>query len=100
MSKPSTDLDRPRARIEQLSETDRHRLLSSERRRVTLEVLAAAPIPIDVRELAAAVAVRESDGTGDVDRVATALHHCHLPKMRDMGILDYDPETTRVAATR
>lgn len=30
------------------------------------------------------------------ERTATALHHKHLPKLVDAGVVAYDPETSRV----
>jgi hypothetical protein len=46
------------------------------------------------------VAIRE-DGSDAADadvveRVQVALHHVHLPKMDELGILDYDQESHRI----
>jgi hypothetical protein len=29
--------------------------------------------------------------------VAVSLHHVHLPVLEDVGVLDYDPDSHRVA---
>lgn len=55
--------------------------------------------------LAARVAAELSDaapGTVDEDhrrRVLLALHHNHLPKLADHGLLEYDPDAGIVTAT-
>lgn len=83
-----------------LSESDRFRLLSVERRRITMDVLSNCPTPVDLEDVALAVASHEQDvGTPDdsvVERVATSLHHTHLPKMDDWGVVDYDPAAGRI----
>ena len=81
------------------AESERHRILSSERRRTVLEVLADRTSPLALEDLAAAVAAREADearcgsGTG---RVAITLHHQHLPMLTDAGVLEYEPSTKRI----
>lgn len=84
-----------------LNESDRYRLLSVERRRTTLEVLAERALPIDLGELARAVAEREAGpvppGDPAVEDVRIALHHNHLPKMAALDVVEYDPETERIA---
>lgn len=82
-----------------LTTSERHELLASERRRVTLEVLADRAAPVDLREIAREVAAREVgvDGSEEATkRVALTLHHTHLPKMADLGVLEYDPDLNRV----
>lgn len=90
-----------------LSESDRHLLLSAERRRIALSVLAGRDSPMNLEALATAVAAREhgeeaaeeaaetvaEDG---VDRTMIDLHHCHLPRLDDLGVIDYDPDARRV----
>lgn len=83
-----------------ISETDRHRLLASERRRVALEILTGRTDPVDLDDLAAGIVGREDDvdaaDEAAVERVAVQLHHMHLPKMAELGIIDYDPATNRI----
>ena len=89
-----------RADTEELTESEYHELLSVDRRRITLDILAGSTAPVDLKGLAAAVAEHESDlGVPDeatVERVAISLHHTHLPKMAHLGVIDYDPNTSRV----
>jgi len=51
-------------------------------------------------ELARAVAIVASGDGGPeestVDRVALVLHHQHLPKLDDHGLLEYDREANRI----
>jgi hypothetical protein len=78
-------------------EDDWHRLLAEDRRRVTLHVLADESTPIDLDALATAVADREGPSTGDsLYHLTASLHHCHLPKMDSLGVLDYDAESHQV----
>lgn len=85
-----------------LTESQRHRMLAVERRRTTLEVLEDLTAPVDLEDLAVAVAEREADGDrvdeGTVEQVRISLHHAHLPKLADLGIIAYDPVETRVEA--
>jgi len=46
-------------------------------------------------DLADRVAERESDGD-DCETVAIALHHVHLPKLAEGGVIDYDPRSETV----
>lgn len=39
------------------------------------------------------------DDHRDSDRFAAALHHNHLPKLAECGLVEYDPRENRVAAT-
>lgn len=85
---------------EKLTESKYHELLAADRRRTTLDVLTSLTAPIDLMDLADRVAARELDlGCVDeatVERVAISLHHTHLPKMADLGVIDYDPDSSRV----
>lgn len=87
-----------------LTEDDRHRLLSSERRRVLLDVLADRSTPVGLEALARAIGEEEM-GTDAVDpetteRIAITLHHNHIPKLAEAGVVDYDARSTYVAAFR
>lgn len=84
----------------ELTETERHRLLSSERRRRILALLSDRTRPISCDELAARLA-RSAAGTSDPDPddvrdCRISLHHSHLPAMDDFGVIDYDPATNTV----
>ncbi len=83
-----------------LTDDQRHQLLESARRRFALQILRNERDGITLGRLAREIAKRE-DGVDHadeeaVDRIACALHHCHLPMMAQTGVLSYDPDTHRV----
>lgn len=53
-------------------------------------------------DLAAAVVKREMDMAGldetPIDLIAIELHHCHLPKMESLGVIDYEQDCNRVVS--
>lgn len=75
------------------------RALADDRRRTTLSVLLDASTPIDARLVARRVVARETErdvsriSSERVDRVHVSLHHVHLPKLSDVGLASYDPDT-------
>lgn len=99
MSKTSNDRTTD-GRTGGLTTSERHELLAAERRRITLEVLAGRTNPLDLQELATEVATRE-DGVEagdqeDMKRLVLTLHHTHLPRMAELGVLEYDPDSRRI----
>ena len=86
-----------------LSEDDAFRLLADERRRVTVGALADLGSPLGLNELAREVADRETRGDGPsaetVQNVKLTLHHNHLPKLADVGVLEYFPDAQWLPAT-
>ncbi len=85
---------------DELTASECYRLLADERRRMTLDVLAGRNDPIDLAELAVGIAARE-DGVNDVDEsavtsVAHSLHHVHLPKLSDHGMIEYNSDANRI----
>ena len=87
----------------ELSATEYHSLLSSKRRRLTLASLTDRATPVELGDCAAIVADAETDGgeasPATVDRIELTLHHVHLPKLSEFGVIEYDPERTRVTAS-
>lgn len=85
-----------------LPESDRHRLLSNDCRRVALDILATRTTPVELTDLARAIATRQVDAEEpdreDVNRFAITLHHRHLPKMADLGVIEYDFESKRITS--
>jgi hypothetical protein len=85
---------------QELTESNRHQLLSIDRRRVLLEVLGERSKPVGIDELAEAIANRESDtGTAsdkEIQNVHLSLYHKHLPKMAEMDLINYDRSTDQV----
>lgn len=69
--------------------------LADERRREILALLGAEPGPLSRSQLARAIATGEdSQSARDV---SIALHHKHLPKLEDSGLVAYDTEAETVA---
>lgn len=87
---------------EDLTNSEWHELLASERRRELLDVLADRTTPVELEKVAVLTVVEGDDpdagapDDGSVQRVATTLHHTHLPKMAEAGVLDYDPQSRRI----
>ncbi|MFP9190655.1 hypothetical protein ACLI4Q_03165 [Natrialbaceae archaeon A-CW1-1] len=75
--------------------------VANDQRRAILRLLNDADEQaMAVSELANVVAEHTLDGEPPTDadrrRVHTALHHIHLPKLEDSGLVAYDSETNRV----
>lgn len=83
-----------------LSESARHWALSDERRRILLEELSARQEPVELDDLASAIARAETarePGPEARRRLSISLHHVHLPKLAEFGVVTYDPHTRRVS---
>ena len=85
-----------------LPEVEVYRVLSNARRREALTELWGRPEPVSLRELSEAIAATEA-GVHPAPRalresVYNALHQTHLPKMRELGIVAYDPDRKTVSA--
>lgn len=80
-------------------------LLGDGTRRRALAALQATDGAISLDELAEATASRAEDVTpGELsadrwERTAASLHHCHLPKLADAGVVDYDIVENQVEPT-
>ena len=94
--KLATEYERP----DHVTERDWYRLLSAERRRELLDVFDGRSGPLALDSLAAEIATRddELDAADDavLTRVASSLHHVHLPKLHDAGVVEYDPDSRRI----
>ncbi|MFC7133897.1 MULTISPECIES: DUF7344 domain-containing protein [Salinibaculum] len=84
-----------------LSESERHRVLASGRRRTVLNIIVGQTGPLELEDLATEVARAEFDGQpsteATVGRVLASLHHRHLPILDEFGVVDYDSECKQVA---
>lgn len=106
MDAPTTTPDRDRTTIEVPTGLDRDelfRLLGDEHRRRTIRyLLEDEEGAAEVDALAAALAEETDDGPAngaDRRRVATTLAHAHFPKLEEAGVVDYERDRNRVAAT-
>jgi len=86
--------------IVDLTETERHRLFASERRRILTTILSTHTPPVDLETLAEKIVDRdiaiESADVGVVDRMTTVLRHKHLPILSDMEIIEFDADTNQI----
>lgn len=77
-------------------------LLAEKQRWLVLDIISGITSPIELEELSVRVASFESGTlTKDdaVERVAISLHHIHLPRLADVGVLDYDQESNVIEPT-
>ena len=80
-------------------------LLADARRRNAVAALREVDGGTTLGELAETTAARVDDvgraavTTDRRERIAVSLHHCHLPKLADAGVVEYDPDESRVVPT-
>lgn len=76
---------------------------SHERRQHAVAYLAHKPAAIPLGDLAEYIAIKEGEPTYErYERVLTDLAHCHLPHLRDAGLVRYsaDEEQVELAVER
>jgi hypothetical protein len=88
--------DEPEPAVDPLGE--RFALLANRERRHLLYCLRSSPSGVDLEELAACVASFR-DPPADATRILTRLHHDHLPRLADAGLVAYDDGAGRVEVT-
>lgn len=71
-------------------------LLAKRRRRLLLRVLQESSTPLTPRELADRIGKREHENPTDTDRrtIHLSLHHNHLPRLEEAGVIVYDGTVT------
>ncbi|QSG11727.1 putative trancriptional regulator, ArsR family [Halapricum desulfuricans] len=73
-----------------------HEILRNSRRRRVIEQLSDRLGPVTLRELSEEIAAAETGETPPPrrvrDSVYNSLHQTHLPKLNDMGVIDYDQD--------
>ena len=86
----NSDSDSPSDSSSETSVTDVLDLLAESRRRHTLTVVARTECPLEESALASHLhGLESSDSLRDLH---IDLRHCHLPKLADHGVLEYDHE--------
>lgn len=98
MPTTSTLDTRLRTLTDDLTDSERYRLLADERRRLILTILHERGRPMDLDDLAAALATAEQEAAAR--RIRITLHHKQLPMMAELGVLAYDTESGRVQLSR
>lgn len=102
MTQSRNDVTGEHSEPDTVTESEYHRLLSANRRRHALEVLLDRSAPVELEDLARAVAEREDDLTARdeevIERVMTTLHHVHLPMMDEYDVVDYDVQKCHVSS--
>lgn len=85
-----------------ITEAERHWILSSERRRTLLEILGGRSAPVGLEVLAEAIGEEELGVDAlepeTIERIAITLHHNHLPKLDDAGVVEYDTTSNHVSS--
>lgn len=75
---------------------DIHDVLSNQRRRLVLSLLNDAGGKLEARQLAKAIAEAESDQSPPPQNIQQSayvtLHQTHLPKLDELGIINYDKD--------
>ena len=84
----------------ELNTSDRHRVLSSERRRVVLAVLSEQSLPMTLDELTESVATHQIEpvdtSPDTVEKIMITLHHKHLPMLSSLEVISYDSSEQQV----
>ncbi|ELY58772.1 DUF7344 domain-containing protein [Natronolimnohabitans innermongolicus] len=63
-----------------------------------VSMLSAATNPVSVDQFAAKLAASSVDSLTDAERAKLKLHHAHLPRLADAGILEFDADSGLVVA--
>ena len=77
-----------------------YRLLADHRRRVLLQYLRDTEAPMPISVLVTELTQGDEHVSPDeVTETEIALHHIHLPKLADTGIIEYDQSTQHATYT-
>lgn len=105
MSNQTSALKQTGNGLEDLSKGEIFEVLQNKRRRFVLQYLRRHGGPVDLGDLATEVAsleyetVCEDISKKQRKRVYTTLQQTHLPRMHDVGIVDYDSEDGTIDTT-
>jgi hypothetical protein len=93
------------ARHQDIAERDVYKILSDNRRRVTIQVLKERIPPIHIESLSDLVANRESELSADnlpadhEQQVQSALYHAILPMLTHHDVIEWDSESGMIETT-
>jgi type IV secretory pathway VirB4 component len=79
-----------------------YRSVAHKRRRAVLYTIARRSVPIDLHTIAREVAIQEQPDNAEpvtvelTEEVRTSLYHTHLPKLAELGLIEFDPEEMAV----
>jgi len=102
LPQPSADEDDAEPQQEELPLDVTFEILKNRRRRLVLEYLRETEETITIGELAEHIAAIENDTTVQQlnaqqrKRVYIGLYQCHLPKMDDAGVVDFNQDRGRI----
>jgi hypothetical protein len=102
MTEGNSVLNETYAGTEAMTEREWYEVFRDARRRTTLEVIRTESKTFSLDSLAESVATREDEVAANDEtrkRVATSLHHVHLPKMAAVGLVSYNMDEQRITLT-
>lgn len=76
-----------------------HDVLSNDRRRRILYTMTKVSTPLGIDELAALMTGGPANDPDEYHETLIRLSHCDVPKLADVGLLEYDTESTVVSPT-
>ncbi|SEQ93123.1 DUF7344 domain-containing protein [Natrinema salaciae] len=101
MSFDENETEVERVREPEPTTSERREPLADERHQRVLDVLSERTSPVDRSTVAAEIVARETDRDATSDgtrrRVEAELHHIHLPKLEETGVVEYDPGSQLVS---
>lgn len=96
----------PDEAVSRLPKDELFHLLQNERRRRALQYILDRGDTVDMREIAEQLAAIENDvevtalTSAQRKRVYVSLYQCHLPKLDEATVIDYDKDRGRIEPTR
>ena len=101
MSRTVSELPADSTSTVSLSKRERHDVLAAKQRRLTIDFLEGRSTSVDLAEVSAGIVALDDDVANTdaaIERARIELHHVHLPKMSDVGVIEYDPRTRVVTS--
>lgn len=92
----------PSGESRELSQNDLFDMLSNPRRRELLSILCRGHDPLTIEDASTRLAAIENDvaqndlAPEQYKRVYTALYQCHLPRMDEIGVIEFDTSSNTI----